>query len=65
MFFTLDRVHSVYNNGGCTVDSGTTMMLLPDKAYDAMKQVFLANCSQSNLHGTATRPCGSFACVPY
>lgn len=42
---------SIYNNGLHAVDSGTTLMLLPDVAFAAMKKAFLALCSSQQLHG--------------
>jgi hypothetical protein len=42
---------SVYNNGLQAVDSGTTLMLIPDTAFAAMKTAFLGLCSQTSLHG--------------
>lgn len=45
-----------FNSQQSIVDSGTTLMLLPDKAFDKMKSVFLANCSSSNLKGVCNVP---------
>jgi hypothetical protein len=42
---------SVYNQNIHAVDSGTTLMLLPNSAFAALKQSFLNNCSSNNLHG--------------
>lgn len=40
-----------YNDGGAIVDSGTTFLLLPDKAWSAIRALFEKNCSSNNLHG--------------
>jgi DNA-directed RNA polymerase subunit RPC12/RpoP len=43
-----------YNRGGAIVDSGTNDFYVGNKVYNAIKQVFLNNCSQSNLYGVCT-----------
>jgi len=41
----------VYNTNDAIVDSGTNDFIVPKKVYATMKEVFVANCSNSNLFG--------------
>jgi len=45
---------SVYNTNGAIVDSGTNDFIVSSKVYNTIKQIFLNNCSQSNLYGVCT-----------
>jgi len=42
---------SVYNRGGAIVDSGTTDLILPKTAYDALVSKLKANCTSASLPG--------------
>jgi hypothetical protein len=42
---------SVYNQVGCIVDTGTPVPALPQAAFDALRSVLLANCSDNPLLG--------------
>jgi len=43
-----------YNKNGAIVDSGTNDFIVSSKVYSTIKQVFLNNCSESNLYGVCT-----------
>jgi len=45
---------SSYNNNGAIVDSGTNDFIVSSRVYNTIKQIFLNNCSQSNLYGVCT-----------
>ena len=43
---------NVYNAGGAVVDSGTTDLIMPYAAYNALTAVVLADCGDHYLSGT-------------
>jgi hypothetical protein len=45
---------SSYNNDGAIVDSGTNDFIVSNKVFNTIKQIFLNNCSNSNLKGVCT-----------
>jgi len=45
---------SSYNTNSAIVDSGTNDFIVSSKVFNTIKEIFLNNCSESNLYGVCT-----------
>ena len=53
---SIDISSSFYNHSNCIIDMGTPFMTLPLEVFNALKQIFISNCSETNLIGICNVP---------